>query len=403
MTKHIAIICMPAHGHLTPVLAVTRELVNQGYRVTIPTLEEHRAQVEASGAAAPLYHSPLVEQFAAKKDEMRDAPPAEFKVEEILPMFFGEAGATAPQFVELFENDRPDLLVYDQITWAGALVADRWQVPHVILYPSTVPTQGSNAFRDMVEQIADPGTAAAVQGALDTARAGSGLEPLPVLDFLGTQPELGIAFMTRSFQPEGETLDDRYQFVGPCLGDRISNTGWQPKDAERPLLYVSLGSGFNNQPAFYRTVIEAFRDEPWQVVLVTGQSVQLSELGDDLPDNFEFHAFAPQLEILPHATVFLTHNGMGGTQEGLSFGVPMLGLPQMSEQETNADRVVELGLGRRLPAKPTAAELRAAVAEILEDPDIHKRLEAMKWDIEAAGGTKRAADLLADAVRRFQA
>jgi UDP:flavonoid glycosyltransferase YjiC (YdhE family) len=46
MKKHIAVINIPAYGHVNPTLAVVRELVNRGHRVTYVTTEEFVPTIE---------------------------------------------------------------------------------------------------------------------------------------------------------------------------------------------------------------------------------------------------------------------------------------------------------------------------------------------------------------------
>ncbi|RJQ68153.1 UDP-glucosyltransferase [Pseudonocardiaceae bacterium YIM PH 21723] len=399
--SHFAFACMPAQGHLMPLLAVTRELVGRGHRVTIPTTKEFQQQVEASGAAAPLYEQPSNREFGDDPDLMREAKPDSFPLAAVFRMFLDEAAGVAPQVKSILDGDRPDLFVYDQMTWAGWLLADKWRVPHVMLFPSLVTGQQRPSFAAGIEQMSDPETRASLDDAVAATRAALDLPPAALSEFGAHEPELGIAFLPKAFQPDAEQIDERYEFVGPCLGERTGTTGWQPPAGDLPLVYLSLGSAFNQQPTFYRTVIEALRDEPVRVEMAIGEQVKPEELGE-IPANFRLHGFAPQLEILPHASVFITHCGMGGTQEGLSFGVPLIGVPQMFEQQMNAERVVQLGLGKHIPpAEVTADRLRTAVRELLADPEIGGRLTAMRAAIQTAGGSARAADVLEHALTQY--
>ncbi|KAF0915823.1 hypothetical protein E2562_039124 [Oryza meyeriana var. granulata] len=54
--------------------------------------------------------------------------------------------------------------------------------------------------------------------------------------------------------------------------------------------------------------------------------------------------WCPQLEVLAHAAVgcFVTHCGWNSTTEGLSAGVPMVAVPQLSDQPTNAKYVEDV-------------------------------------------------------------
>ncbi|WP_424187275.1 nucleotide disphospho-sugar-binding domain-containing protein [Actinokineospora sp. G85] len=111
------------------------------------------------------------------------------------------------------------------------------------------------------------------------------------------------------------------------------------------------------------------------------------------PPNVEAHQQVPQLDILPHARLFITHGGMGSTMESLANGVPMVFTPHTPEQKAIARRATELGLGRTLdPATPTATTLRDLVNETNENETIRRRTRRMREAIERAGGTTTAAD-----------
>src|SRR5690606_14645164 len=161
-----------------------------------------------------------------------------------------------------------------------------------------------------------------------------------------------------------------------------------------PLLYIALGTAFNDRPDFYRTCLSAFADSPWQVAMSIGEQVQASELGA-IPDNVEVRASFPQPAVLRHASVFVSHTGMNSTMEALHAGVPLVAVPQMPEQAVNAARVDELGLGRRLdPATVTAEQLRTAVDEVAADTGIRANLERMRQTLRSCGGAAAGADVV---------
>ena len=119
-----------------------------------------------------------------------------------------------------------------------------------------------------------------------------------------------------------------------------------------------------------------------------------AELGP-LPENVDARPWFPQLTVLARASGFITHAGMGSTMEALHHGVPMLALPQMPEQAVNADRLVELGLGRRLdPDSLSAGALRRAVEEVTSDRTVRSGLDHMRAHIREAGGAASGADAI---------
>ena len=86
---------------------------------------------------------------------------------------------------------------------------------------------------------------------------------------------------------------------------------------------------------------------------------------------------------------------MNSTMESLYHAVPLVTVPQMPEQEANARRVEELGLGRRLVQQELTPELlRATVDEVAADEEIRANLAAMRMSIREAGGSVAAADAI---------
>jgi MGT family glycosyltransferase len=86
---------------------------------------------------------------------------------------------------------------------------------------------------------------------------------------------------------------------------------------------------------------------------------------------------------------------MNSTMESLRFGVPLVVVPQMWEQEMNGRRVQELGLGLALDRDTVTGEsLRAAVEQVVHDSGVHTRLQSMQDEIRRAGGYQRAAEAI---------
>lgn len=169
-----------------------------------------------------------------------------------------------------------------------------------------------------------------------------------IVEFLGNPQNLNIIFTSRQFQMAGEYFDQTYKFVGPSLSERSDSPGF-PFDQLRsdPLIYISMGTVFNDLPEFYRACFEALADEPYQIVLAVGQYIDLQDLGKP-PGNFIIQPFVPQLEILEQAALFITHGGMNSVNEGLLYQVPLIVVPQRGDQYIVARRVAELGVGLSL-------------------------------------------------------
>jgi MGT family glycosyltransferase len=187
----------------------------------------------------------------------------------------------------------------------------------------------------------------------------------------------------------------RFVFVGPSIQPRLDNSQFPLEQLKgQTVLYISLGTVMNNQADFYNLCFRAFRDEPWQVVLSMGTQVDPAAL-DPIPANFIVRPSVPQLEVLQHTRLFVTHCGMNSTMESLYFAVPMVGLPQQGEQMMTGRRIQELGLGTALDMNTlTVEQLHATVKAAMSNADYRKNAQAMQQYVRNAGGYPRAADAI---------
>lgn len=114
-----------------------------------------------------------------------------------------------------------------------------------------------------------------------------------------------------------------------------------------------------------------------------------------LPEGFEnriteknqgilFHKWAPQLEILSHASVaaFLSHCGWNSVVESLSQGVPIIGWPLIGDQIYNSKMLEEMGMCIEI-----ATEIQAADGLKNGWREISKTIELVM------GGTKRGNEM----------
>ncbi|MEU2209379.1 macrolide family glycosyltransferase [Streptomyces hygroscopicus] len=380
---HIAMVGVPAISHVLPSIEIIRELVARGHRVTYANDPFVADVIEPTGAALVPYRSTL----PVADNNWPEDPIAAATV------FLDDAIQALPQLRAVYDDDPADLYLYDIGGYAGRALAEAQGRPALQLSPSFVAWEGY-AKEVGAALKALPG-ADAYQEKFASWLAGCGATTLDPDVFSG-RPERAVAVIPRAMQPNADRVDEEVvTFVGPCLGDRADQGGWERPAGVEKVLLVSLGSAYTRQAAFYRECVAAFGELPgWHVVLQIGKYVEMGELGE-IPANVEVHRWVPQLAILERADAFLTHAGMGSSGEGLYFGVPMIAVPQSAEQPMNADRLVELGVARRLDtADATAGALRAALLGLTADPEVARRAARLRDEVRAEGGARRAADLI---------
>ena len=397
MAKYV-FLNMPARGHVNPTLAVVQELVRRGQEVSYYLTEEFRDVVQATGAVFQPYESKLkgVPTMPPSFSSVGGAPTG-----SVGPMFLLEDMRYVPlQIIDRIRAEQPDVIVYDFMCFWARTVIDELHVPAV----ATRATYASNEHFNMMDQMRERmQNMPAAREMMERMRArmaeqgGSSTNPLAdIFSVFSRAEQLNIIFIPKEFQPAAETFDDRYLLVGPSILPRheAPDFPFDQLSSDRPLLYISLGSIFTNQPEFYKQCFAAFADQPWQVVLSIGKHIDLTTLGP-VPENFLLSPYVPQLDILPRTRLFVTHAGTNSVMESMYFGVPMVLIPQQPEQQMHAQRVVDLGLGVMLDkGSVTTSTLREAVERVAHDEAYRERAQRMQQSVRAAGGYQRAVDTI---------
>lgn len=391
---------IPQQGNVNPTLAIVQGLVTRGEQVTYYLTDEFRLSIEATGATFRSYisnldFSQLVQLTGTENSYERLAVIGE--------QLLRECRLLLPQILDTLPgNQRPNGIIYTQAALWGHMLAQILHVPAILVHP-TYAINDHFQFISIMHQsvsLADADEIGTRLPSLNTQLQELCAEHhIPAFDFkafLTHAEPLTLVMLPRAFQYAGETFDARFKFVGPCILPRYNDHDFPlERLRKQPTLYIALGTTFNEQPDFYRTCLQAFADTPWQVVMAIGQHVALNELGATLPNNFIVHPQVPQLEVLARSSIFISQGGMNSTMEALSYGVPLIVIPQTQEQALTARRIVELELGVALePAQVTAASLQEAVNYIAHQPTIRLHTRQMQRTIAETGGVHAAVDAI---------
>jgi UDP:flavonoid glycosyltransferase YjiC (YdhE family) len=222
--------------------------------------------------------------------------------------------------------------------------------------------------------------------------------------------ELGPEFMHESphlnlYSYPAEADYERANPLGP-MWHRLDSTVRAPENswelpahlADRPgaLIYLSLGSLGSADVGLMQRLVDLLGGTDHRVIVSKGP------LADQiaLHDNMTGESFLPQPAILPLVDLVITHGGNNTVTEAFHHGKPMIVLPLFWDQVDNAQRVDEIGFGRRFPAYDF--EDRAflgAIDELLADRVLHDWMTAMSTRIQGTSGTVRAADLIEGVAR----
>lgn len=384
---------IPAHGHINVTLPVVQELVRRGHEIIYYCTEEFRGVIEKTGVTYRSYPAPVLTWHEIAK--------ATENIGHSGVLMLQKSEQLAPFAIQEIEREQPDLVMFDAITFWGRVAAIKTGVPSaatfsILVLEGAAPKIGLRDLTHMVLGVLAKMPRFLRSRARLARMYGAEVVKVPLFPVTGDK---NIVFVPREFQFDAPFIDERFVFVGPSINPQTRDGDeWQESmtQNQKPLVYVSLGTMNNTNLAFYHEVFAAFRDYPAQFVLAAGKNTDLTQL-QPIPDNFIVRNYVPQLQVLQQADAFITHGGMNSVQEGLYYGVPEIVVPQQLEQLINGRQVAAKGVGILLGDKPpygrvNAAELRAALDELLSRPQYKQEAERLSQAAHAAGGYQRAAD-----------
>ncbi|KAK4382668.1 UDP-glycosyltransferase 74E2 [Sesamum angolense] len=148
---------------------------------------------------------------------------------------------------------------------------------------------------------------------------------------------------------------------------------WLDKKEDRSVIYVSFGSYADLVDKQMREVAWGLINSKFSflwVVRDTEESKLPRDFTSELHDNGLIVNWCSQLEVLSHRAIgcFLTHGGWNSTLEALSLGVPMVVMPQWTDQTTNAKLVADVWkIGVRVTADENGIAMREEIAAGVND------------------------------------
>ena len=400
MMSRIALINIGMHGHVNPTLGLVSELTRRGHAVDFYSTPEFAKQIGQTGANFVAYPSLFGQSAAehavgqAEAAQLGVAPPAPLST---MTRVLTEFASTLPALLRELAATKPDLIIYDFASMAAMVAAQHLNIKAVKFFTTYASNEHYNLVRESFGKydFPTPAEIGQAQAVIDTVCAQCGCAPVALVDAFAAIAPDNLVFMPRAFQPHGDTFDERFHFVGPCV------RSVDPQEAASllpagngPVMVISLGSLYHEWLQFYSDCIAAFGDTPWRVVMSIGAKLDPASLGA-IPNNFSIRAHIPQVALLEVADLFVSHGGMNSTMEAMANGVPLIVIPQIEEQEITAKRVAELNLGVYLQRGAFTSELIAqAVRDVAGSPQIKANVLAMQQQLTVAGGSMRAADLI---------
>jgi MGT family glycosyltransferase len=394
--RHFAVLTQLGNGHVYPVLPLCMELAKRGHRVTYITNDHYAPMIVESGAEPILFKNrQMSEQIREETRIGLGLPFTDPRLKKMLKSWrmhsFADATELLPQVEKFYQENVPDLILYDRYNIAGRVLAKRLDVP-------TVQVSAHFAFyNDLAMRrngvCENPDAIVEWSKDLDSFLSTYGITSQG--NYWHVE-NLNIHFIPKEFQHHSDCFDERFCFVGALLNRRF-HPMWTDRSNTRPVILISGMSMWNDTKidysGYFCMLIDALSGLPYHCILSIGDD----KFSPELPPNFELNRRASHLEILPYAALLICHGGMTSTLEAIYHGVPVLMIPASEACDEVAYRAEELGLGVRLANDVLSVEnVRKTVSEMLQDISLLNRVTHMRDVFRGSGGADLAANRIED-------
>ena len=387
---------IPAYGHVNPTLPVVTELMKRGHHVVYYNSDTFEQAIKGTGAEFRSYPNSSTSEADLAKRVNNLVTISVFILEESIRLL--------PFSSEQIEREKPDLVIFDSLALWG-MQATRLQNASSAASICTFILEGVPGmimWRDYLHIFRQAFTKLSTLQRLRRQLVKTyGPDIFPDKSVLPCKGNFNIVYTSREFQPDTPYIDESFHFVGPSIlatTRKETDFPWDLLESERTKIYLSLGTLYNDNIEFYRTVFTAFSDHSAHFILSIGRLTDIRDLGL-IPDNFIIRSSVPQLELLQKVDLFITHGGMNSVNEGLIYGVPLVIVPQQIEQAFNGRQVARQGAGVVLADTPPYGHLdarvfRRTVDKVLTDPTYRLNAERLRRSFHEAGGYQQAATVI---------
>jgi zeaxanthin glucosyltransferase len=412
---HIGLICPGVPGHLNPMAALGRELMQRGHRITFFGVPDSEARVLRE--EIPFY--PIgVSEYPVGTYQKQTAYLGHLSgiaaLRYTLDVFEHLIGVTCRELPGVLKSQQIDALLIDQTDLAAATVAQAYEIPFVTICNAlplnnepTIPpffttwSYGTGPWHQLRNGAGYAFVRRLMRPIIANIEGHRQKWHLPI-----TQDENAyhsrlaiISQMPREFDFPRQSLPPCFHYTGTFRTSTPSHVPF-PYECltDQPLVYASMGTLQNRVREVLRCIVDACRGIDVQLVLSLGGGSQVDEYAD-LQKHALIVDYAPQLDLLSRAHLTITHAGLNTVLESLGQGVPMVAMPVTNDQPGVAARIAYTNVGIVVTrSKLNTVRLRAAIRRILTTDSYRQSAVSLQTAIYHAGGVKRAVDIVEQAI-----
>ncbi|GKT96306.1 MGT family glycosyltransferase [Colletotrichum tofieldiae] len=331
--------CFSATGHVLPMQAVARELVERGHEVVWTTIAPQESRVVASGAKF------FPAEEVVKVDANLDGANPKDMNETAEVMFSGRVTAQVADIRRVLKTFEPDFVLNDALPQGVAALYELGEIPR------------------------------------------------PFLHIQASCPSL-------EFQKGPEPILPQVQYVGPLV-TRLAGanlgvpTWWEDVVNATSVIGITQGTFAMNPTSLIIPAIQALQGDKRHLLVVPSKCAEEIRGNITVEDNVCIAEWVPYDMLLPRCRLLVTNGGYGSVTQALSHGVPLVCAGTSEDKKDTAARVTWVGAGIDLKTDtPSVDQVRDAVHRVLNEDSYRENATRIGKELNAQGGAKKACDLL---------
>jgi UDP:flavonoid glycosyltransferase YjiC (YdhE family) len=293
------------------------------------------------------------------------------------------------EITALVDDFRPDLILSEMFVAAAGLVAERANVPLIVMgWPAPPNKPSTDVMVAVARQRLDELLAHFnLTGTHWTSDGPPALSAQKHITFWSPSWFAGMALGEQSVHVGGLRPAPHHQAPDTTL----------PSPEDAPWVMITLGTSFNVDPNFFIAAAHAADQLGCLPLLALGTPLDTAWVQQMKPRLPASAVLRPHLDFalyLPHVSAAIHHGGAGTAHALVVHAIPQIVVPHAADQMRQAQGVARSGVGYYLPAKEvTIPRLVEMLAQLLSDRSPQRaNAVALQAEFDALGGVPAAAD-----------
>jgi UDP:flavonoid glycosyltransferase YjiC (YdhE family) len=368
----VVVLSPPFYSHFNPLLSLARAFKRSGADVLVACSEAFELHIRTAG----LRFSPLDINRNSNTGVAQQTDQAQSEAERLAAFFratrggpiatltlqsrhrrldmLTDPGRLREEIAQLADQERPDLFVVDQLSYAVSLALYCLSLPFITFcsgHPTYIP-RGDQVFgvpyawpREFRIPLQELQKLREV--ATQTDRQFTEIFNAIIQDYDSRLLPIPIAFRFTSSQailfnyPDFSHLHQEENgvkkvFMGYAFEPEPLPPEWKARlaqaDCDGPRVLITLGSFLSaREDVLDRCLRAVKRAYPYSTVIVSA-GANVDKLANWQSESVIVEKFVPQKGLLPHVDLVIHHGGCNSFTEALYYGKPMLILPFSSDQ-----------------------------------------------------------------------